>query len=142
MSLGADYFNLHEYVDKIKLNTKVLEHLEQVNQDFYQYIKKLMEYNKLSVVYFLIDSLYKELDSSSLIEGTFPPKLLLEKDIFFDTLQINHNRIHQLHEFVVSNDPKVPTGKYRDIPVKVAGVEEGKEKFIIGHQNQKLYKTV
>lgn len=56
----------------------------------------------------------------------FNEKSLVGKDVFFDTLNISHKRIHQIHNFVESDKP--PTNNYRDIPVNVSYFDnEGKE---------------
>lgn len=122
------YFDLNEFVDSIRLQPRILEHLDQVNEDFYNHFKKLFAYDKLSVVYFWIDLLYKELDQSRLIERTVAFKHLSETDAFFDTLQMNHSRIHHLQSFLVNYDSKITNGQYRTSPVKISGTENGKEK--------------
>lgn len=121
------YFHLPEYVSEIKLESRVLEHLEEVNESFYQYLKMLTSYNKYSAIYFWLDSLFKELKHSSLIERELPPKKILEQDLFFDTLHINHERIHHLHSLILGEEK--PTMEYRHNEVKISGVEDGEEKI-------------
>lgn len=120
------FFSLQEYISEIKLSTRVLEHLEETNESFYQYLKKLTSYNKYSVIYFWMDSLFKELEHSSLIEHELPPKKILEKDAFFDKLQISHARIHQLHDLLLG-DENENIKSYRTKDVKIAGVDDEKE---------------
>ena len=41
-----EYFSLEEYINKIKLLPKVLEHLEETNKEFDSYMNKLSKYNE------------------------------------------------------------------------------------------------
>ena len=113
------YFPLEEYVDRIKLLPSLLEHIEDTNRDFDEYMHKLAKYDENYIVNYWIYLLYAELRSSQGIEySKFNEKSVLEKGIFFDTLNISHKRIHQLHSFV--EDTKEPTSGYRNVPVNVS----------------------
>ena len=122
-----EYFSLKEYISKIKLSPQVLEHLEDVNLKFYNYLKRLFSYNKLSVVDYFIKSLYKELNKSNEIEHNLVEKKISYKDAFFDTLSISHARIHDLHKNFLDENSVPGDERYRTIPVKVSGVKDGKE---------------
>lgn len=123
----VSYFPLEEYVDRIKLLPDLLEHLEQTNKDFDAYMHKLAEYDEDYIVNYWVYLLYEELKSSQGIElSKFNEKSVVGKDVFFDTLNISHKRIHQLHNFVESDID--PTFQYRNTPVNVSYFDnEGEE---------------
>lgn len=131
----VSYFELEEYVDKIKLLPKLLEHLESTNRDFDNYMNNLSKYDEDYIVNYWIFLLYQELNSSQKIENSnFDMTTLANKSVFFDTLNINHKRIHELHNFVVEkeiNDGLLEeTFDYRTIPVNVSRfTSEGKEEI-------------
>lgn len=113
------YFDLNDYVDKIKLLPNLLEHIEETNRDFDDYMHKLARYDENYIVNYWIFLLYEELRFNHGIEyAKFNEKSVVGKDVFFDTLNISHKRIHQLHNFVESD--KEPTFQYRDVPVNVS----------------------
>ena len=123
----VSYFPLEEYVDKIKLLPPLLEHIEETNRDFDNYMHKLAQYDENYIVNYWIYMLYEELRHNHGIEySRFNEKSVVGKDVFFETLNISHKRIHQLHNFVESD--KEPTFQYRDVPVNVSYFDEsGKE---------------
>lgn len=129
------YFNLEEYVDKIKLMPKLLEHLESTNRDFDEYMKKLSEYNEEYIINYWIFLLYQELRYNQKIENTkFNMATLANRSVFFDTLNINHKRIHELHNFVIEKETEEgklePTSDYRKVPVNVSRfLEDGTEEI-------------
>lgn len=122
------YFPLEEYVDRIKLLSPLLEHIEQTNRDFDNYMNKLASYNEDYIVNYWIYLLYKELRNNQGIEYLkFNEQSVAGKDVFFDTLNITHKRIHELHTFV-ENRQDNPTTSYRNVPVNVSYYDsEGKE---------------
>ena len=96
-----EYFPLEEYINKIKLLPKVLEHLEETNKGFDSYMNKLSKYDEEYIINYWIYLLYIELMSNQKIESLIQDeKKLGDKRIFFDTLGINHKRIHNLHNFI------------------------------------------
>lgn len=131
----VSYFELEDYVDKIKLLPKLLEHLESTNRDFDNYMNNLSKYDEDYIVNYWIFLLYQELNSSQKIENSkFDMTTLANKSVFFDTLNINHKRIHELHNFVVEkeiNDGLLEeTFDYRTVPVNVSRfTSEGKEEI-------------
>ena len=44
------YFSMEEYIDRIKLETSVLEHLDDTNKEFDSYLRKLASYGNYSMV--------------------------------------------------------------------------------------------
>lgn len=119
------YFDLEEYVSRIKLTTKLLEHLESTNCDFDNYMKQLSNYDEEFIINYWIYLLYQELKSNQKIENNqFNITTLVDKSVFFDTLNISHKRIHELHNFVIEKD--IESGKleatqdYRKVPVNVS----------------------
>jgi len=123
----VNYFQLIDYVNRIKLLPFLLEHLEETNKSFDDYMKKLLKYDQDYIVNYWIYLLYEEMRHNHRIEHLkFNEKSLVGKDVFFETLNISHKRIHQIHNFVESD--KLPTNNYRDIPVHVSYFDnEGKE---------------
>jgi len=129
------YFNLEEYVDRIKLESKVLKHLESTNSDFDEYMEELSKYKENYIINYWIDSMYQELAYNQRIENTkFDMSTLGSRSVFFDTLNITHKRIHELHNFVIEKDVEEgllePTFDYRTVPVNVSRfLDDGTEEI-------------
>lgn len=124
-----EYFNLEEYVSKIKLLPQLLEHLESTNCDFDNYMKKMSQYDEEYIINYWIYLLYQELKSNQQIENNrFNITTLADKSVFFDTLNITNKRIHELHNFVIEKDIEEgrlkPTLEYRNVPVNVSRYNE------------------
>ncbi|MBR3161640.1 MAG: Fic family protein [Bacilli bacterium] len=101
------YFNVNDYVDKIKLSNNVLYHLEETNKSFDNYINLLREYNPMNVAVFLKLAFQDEIKKSNLIEKhIINPQDIADKDIFYKSLAISHKRIKELHKFAVGNHKK------------------------------------
>ncbi len=56
-SSKVHYFSLEEYVDRIRINDKVLFHLEDTNLNFDKYISEIMKYDDESIINYGIQSL-------------------------------------------------------------------------------------
>jgi len=128
--MNSDYislFSLEEYASRIKLLPSLLEHLEETNRNFDDYMHKLAKYDENYIVNYWIYLLYEELKSNHQIEyAKFNEKSIIDKGVFFDTLDISHKRIHQLHSFTLGNDEI--DNSYRTTPVNVSYFDEdGKE---------------
>lgn len=118
------YFPLEEYINKINLLPYLLDHLEDTSRDFDDYMNKLSCYDRSHIVNYWIYLLYQELNFNQKIENKgFDAEGLVEKGVFFDTLTINHKRIHELHNFVVDGEFD-PTFEYRHVPVNVSNINE------------------
>ena len=116
----VDYFSLDEYVDRIILLRDTLEHLQDTNHDFIEYIKKISKFNQEYIVDYWIYLLYEELKYSRKIENMDFKKIdLANGQVFFDTLSISHKRIHELHNFAVKGEYE-PTMEYRKTDVNVS----------------------
>lgn len=103
----------------IKLLPKVLEHLEETNKEFDSYMNKLSKYDEEYIINYWIYLLYIELMSNQKIESLIQDeKKLGDKRIFFNTLGINHKRIHNLHNFVTEGEME-PTYTYRSTEATV-----------------------
>lgn len=114
-----EYFPLEEYINKIKLLPKVLEHLEETNKEFDSYMNKLSKYDEEYIINYWIYLLYIELMSNQKIESLIQDENKLgDKRIFFDTLGINHKRIHNLHNFITEGEME-PTYTYRSTEATV-----------------------
>lgn len=137
----VSYFSMEEYVNRIKLENSLLEHLDETSKEFDRYLKQLASYGNYPMVQYWIDSLRKELNYSQEIENQqiFFLDEIEKKGVFFDTLQISHNRIKQLHQFVTKSE--VPTD-YRKGEVRVSRIKDNLEEdiFWYGVQPEDLKK--
>jgi len=134
------FFDLLEYVDKIKLTDDVLYHLADVNESFEEYLKTLGKYTSYddgSVLFYWMDNTQKELISSSKVEENifvFSNEELLNGNLFFDSLAINQKRIKDIHKFVcehsTTNDNTL-VGEYRKNSVWVGNIYRDGTKDII-----------
>ena len=116
----VDYFSLEEYVDRITLLPYVLEHLQDTNNDFKNYIKKISKFEDNYVIDYWIYLLYEELKYSQKIENMDFKKInILNDTVFFDTLKISNKRIHGLHNFAMRGECD-PTFDYRKTDVNVS----------------------
>ena len=134
-----EYFPLEEYVDRITLLPHVLEHLEETNHSFKEYLKELRNYDRDYIIDYWIYLLYEELKYNQKIENIDFKKInLLEGEIFFDKLSISNKRIHELHNFV-TKDKSEPTFEYRTTDVNVSRFNsEGKQEIFwrgVNHQD-------
>ena len=118
----VDYFSLEDYISRIKLLPRVLEHLEDTNKEFDKYINELFKYDEEYIINYWIYLLYIELISNQKIESLKQDESrILDNKIFFDTLSINHKRIHTLHNFITEGELE-PTFSYRDTEVNVSKI--------------------
>lgn len=126
-----NYFDLEEFVNKIKLNRNVLEHMQETNLNFDKYFKNLAKYDDEFQLYFWISLAYDEIKNNNFVENhKFKDFDLTEKNLFFDSLNISNNRIHNIHKFVMKDqDDYYRAGKYRTTEVKVSNIEEDREEI-------------
>lgn len=123
------YFELKDYIDKIKVDSNVLQHMEDTNKEFNNYMKKINIYDKEDIIHFWLIQMAEELVNSNQIEKHYIKKQdILSQNLFFDTLDINHQRIHQLHNFVMQKESIV--NNYRTTPIRVSSLyPDGTEKI-------------
>lgn len=138
------YFDLSDFISKIKLTPKVLEHLEETNKGFDNYFQKLSKYDDEFCIYFWISLAYDEIKNNNYVENhTFSSLDLKIKDIFFDNLNINHNRIHDIHKFVMKDSNKQENiGNYRKDEVRISHVEKDYEEIFwygVNHEDIKKF---
>ena len=126
-----NYFDLEKFVNKIKLNRNVLEHMQETNLNFDKYFKNLAKYDDEFQLYFWISLAYDEIKNNNFVENhKFKDFDLTEKNLFFDSLNISNNRIHNIHKFVMKDqDDYYRAGKYRTTEVKVSNIEEDREEI-------------
>lgn len=125
-----EYFSLEDYVDKIVLLPDTLEHLQDTSSSFKSYLKKLLSYDESYILDYWIYLLYEELKSTKKIENIDFTKInLMDNEIFFDKMTISHHRIHELHNFISSEDNE-PTFSYRKDEVDVSRFNDKGEKEI------------
>ncbi len=127
----VEYFPLEEYINRIKLLPRVLEHLDDTNNAFKDYINKIGAYDEKYIIDYWVYLLYEELRFNQQIEHPVDySQIDLQNDeVFFDTLSISNRRIHNLHNFAVKNEYD-PTFEYRKSEVQVSRLVEGKEQII------------
>lgn len=126
-----EYFDLFDFINKIKLSPMVLEHMEDTNKNFDEYFRKLATYDDSFVLYFWISLFYDEVKNSNSIEHHNIKDFDLSiSNLFMDRLSISHNRIHNIHRFVMDDqkdNPKV--GSYRKTPIRVSDVYDNTEEI-------------
>jgi len=117
----VSYFPLEEYIGRIKLLPEVLIHLEETSRDFEKYMHDLIHnYDEEYIINFWLYSQYEEFNSTNWIENkSFNQRVLENKNLFFDTLNISHKRIHSLHNFITDGDME-PVKDYRHHEVNVS----------------------
>lgn len=126
----VDYFPLDDYVDRIILLPYVLEHLEETNHSFKDYIKKIVSYSEEYAIDYWIYLLYEELKFNQKIENIDFSKInLIDDEVFFTTLTISNKRIHELHNFATTGQYE-PIFEYRKGEVDVSRKNEMGEKEI------------
>lgn len=135
------YFPISEYVENIKLESELLEHLEETNNSFDEYLKLLAKYDNYSIIYYWISQLSKEMKFTQVLEGShyINPDMTLKSNVFFDNLQMNHTRIRRLHQFVTRSET---IEGYRKGEVRVSRLNQfGEEQiFFRGVQREDLKK--
>ncbi len=120
----VSYFPLEEFVKKIDLSSKVLEHLEDTNNNFNEYIEKLAKYDEDYIINYWIYLLYKELEFNQKIEHSSFNRSLLEKNApFFDTLTLSNKRIHEIHNFAILGKMDA-VFSYRKNDVNVSSIKQ------------------
>ncbi len=126
----VQYFNVLEFVSKIKLNDNVLYHMEETGLNFEKYLNTLFNYcnaDNYSIVLYLLDLASKELKQSSLLENKNSHETYaVDNTLFFDKLSISHERIKDIHRFVCEKGNLNVSYDYRKTSVNVgASFEDG-----------------
>lgn len=132
----VNYFSLEEYVKRIHLEKYLLEHMEETNRCFDEYMQFLKQFDSYALVTFWISSFYDELVSSFKMEHEHLINfdLLDKNDLFFDSLSVNHSRIQKLHDFILecTGTENLDEGCYRTCEVRVSKMTNQGE-FIFWH---------
>ena len=121
------YFYIEEFIDKIKLVDSLLYHLEETSRDFDEYITLLSQYTDEEIINYLISISHQELRANQNIENyDLNTKLLENKGILFDSLNISNKRIHDLHNFVMesADESFIPSFTYRKTPVNISSIKK------------------
>lgn len=136
------YFDLFDFIDKIKLDSRVLEHMQETNLNFDNYFKKLSHYDDDFILYFWISLAYDEIKHNHYVENhSFSKFDLSVRNLFFDKECVNHNRIHNIHKFVMREQNDERIGVYRKNEVRVSNIEKDKEEiFWYGAQPEDITK--
>ena len=125
----VEYFPIEEYIKRIHLKDALLEHMEETNQDFTEYFNKLKSYSDYAVMTWFIAMFNKEMRFSHKIENThfIHPERIKNEEVFFDTLQMSHKRIKDLHQFVTNGTESY---NYRNTDVKIScKLQNGQEQI-------------
>ena len=119
-----NYFSLEEFVHNIKLYPNVLEHMEDVNMQFDEYLNKLKLCKDEEITYYLISYAYEELKCNQQIENCKLDNFdFNRKNLFFDNLNVNHTRINNIHKYVMKDDKSAKNvGKYRTGEARVSAI--------------------
>ena len=100
----VEFFEISDFIDKIKLSDKVLNHVESTSSEFEKYLEELAyfsEYDDYTMMYYWLDAAKKELRQSIKVEGNSYGNIeLLENDLFFYKMSISKERIKAIHRFV------------------------------------------
>ena len=119
----VSYFNIFDLLKDFKLSSDNLEHLQDVNLKFDDYIKELCSFDNRAILYFLIRSFNAEITTSNLIEDhIINPKDISESEAFFDSLSISHKKIKDLHKEIAKEDIDY---EYRQKEAWVQSVRDG-----------------
>lgn len=140
--LGIRYFNLEDYVKKIKINNIVKDHLEYTEEEFINYIKKISKYKDEYINKYWIYLLYNEMKSNQAIENYNPHNVDKIPDrLLSNNLVMTNNRIHELHDIIMQGKNKDGMS-YRDTGVKISSINQnGQEKiFYYGAHHDDLQK--
>ena len=112
-------FDIRDFVSNIKVDSRVLYHAQDTGEEFEKYLKELANFsdnNDYTMMYYWLDSAARELYQSVKVEGnSFGNKELLAGNLFFDSLNVSHERLKKIHRFVCDYS-KVKTdnpGEYR-----------------------------
>lgn len=82
----------------------------------------------------MISSFYKEYENSQAIEKHYIKSHdIVESDIYFERLNISHNRIHELNNFVRKQENKTLNDGYRKTSVRVSKLQENGKEMIFWH---------
>lgn len=123
------YFELKDYIDNIKIDPFVLEHMEETNKEFDTYMKKINICEEEDVIHLWLINTAEEIVKSNQIENHFIKKQdILKQNLFFDTLRMSHERIHELHHFLMQDNSEI-TG-YRNTPVEISAINKDGTKKI------------
>ena len=115
----TEFFEIGDFVSKIKLSKNVLLHAQDTGEEFEKYLEELAHFsdnNDYTMMYYWLDAAARELHQSVEVErNTFGNKEMLSRDLFFDSLNISHERLKKLHRFVCeySNVKTDFPGEYR-----------------------------
>lgn len=115
----TEFFEIGDFVSKIKLNNNVLSHAQDTGEVFEKYLEELAHFsdnNDYTMMYYWLDLAAKELRQSVEVErNSFGNKEMLSGNLFFDSLNISHERLKKLHRFVCeySNVKTSNPGEYR-----------------------------
>lgn len=119
----VEYFDLFDYISKIKLNSQTLEHMEETSASFDEYMRHIKRYDYNAVQHMWLIETANELANSMKLEHHYiPPQEFLKKNLEFDTLKISHERIHNIHNFVLPEEED--TFEYRLQPARVSYLDK------------------
>ncbi len=120
---------IKDFIKNIKLNDKVLEHLKYTTNNYEEYLRNLLNYDKNAIYAFLLDLTFKENKSSSNLEREKYPKHVIDvyESLFSNNNILTEEMILNLHKAVLYNNNfkhKEP-GKYRKHEVWIGNPGEG-----------------
>lgn len=128
--LGIRHFSLEEYVDKIKVNDMVKDHLQYTEDEFIEYIEKISKYDMDYINKYWIYLLYDEMKSNQAIEDYHPHNIDKIPDrLLSNNMVMTNNKIHELHDIIMQGTNKDGLA-YRDRSVRVSSIRPNGEEEI------------
>lgn len=123
-------FDLKKYLETIKLEDYVKEHIMETLVHLQEYLMMLSQYDEYASVMFWIDSTFDEFQYSSELENIWNQRFVCDgDDIFFDKLSISNNRIHKINEMMLKGtNHEGYGGKYRNVDVRVSAYVDNEER--------------
>lgn len=139
-----NYFDLFDFIEKIKISPIVLEHIKDTNENFYEYFKKLSKFDDKFVLYFLVSLARDEINNNQKVENHRIKEFDFSiSNLFFDGPIMSHNRLHNIHKFVMQDEENNNNiGAYRDFPVRVSKIIDNKEEIYwygVNHEDIKQF---
>lgn len=111
------YFDVREYVERIKVSKENLEYADYIAEDFEKYLKTLSEYPNEVILDYLVRSFKEEIRFSNLMENhkieqekmencCHNPEIIKKGDIYLDPKikPITHKNIEAIHKYAYQND--------------------------------------
>lgn len=137
------YFKLKDFIEKIKVNSNVLAHMEETNEEFDKYMNTLAQFKEKDVLNWWLSQSYNDILESNKIENHYITRQeMVKSDIMEKVVKkpLTHETIEKLHQFAIQ-DKKAKREKYRVTEVRHSTLhEDGTEEiFWYGVEPEDIY---